>query len=518
MKNLSSSSSSSFSSFFSTLLAIAFAVLSWFRLVVYNSDLLYEAQDQGFWQPGELYFQQVMQQPGGWFSWAGQYLTQFFYYPALGASILIVLWLCIYVLWLSALRLKWQFSWVALIVPCLLLWAETSMGYSVYVSKVPDWWFAPTLFTLFVSLLLWAGRWMKTWVRLSWQGVCLVVALVMAGQWMDDAQVPQPLRTPFYSSLDDANFRAEMRMERAAEDCQWGEVLKEMRAAQDGHPTRPMWLYKNIALLHQGRLATNWLDYPCLTQMPVMRDSVMVPMVEMSGPMIYFLHGSIEFAYRWSMENMVEYGPSMKRLRLMTRCALVKGEWALAEKYLKLLSNTTFHRDWAREQRRFLHRPDLLAEDPFYALPIQLSQARVNLLDGDRSKAEEYLVNNCTTGSVNHCKEMAELGVIYALQMQDIPRFWNRFRFYAVLTDGEPMPLLFQQAVYLFLNLEPQSSPQAQYPFDKSVPADYQRFNQRAQQLSQQGLQDEKLAQALQREFGKTYYWFYFFCRGLSSY
>ena len=506
------------SSFFSTLLAIAFAVLSWIRLVVYNSDLLYEAQDQGYWQPGDLYYQQVMQQPGGWFSWAGQYLTQFFYYPALGATILIVLWLAIYALWLGALRLRWQYSWVALIVPSMLLWAETSMGYSVYISKVPDWWFAPTLFTLVVSLLLFAGRWMRTWVRLTWQGLCLVVAMCLTGQWMEDAQVPQPLRRPFYPALDDDNFRAELRMERAAEAAQWGDVLREMRGAQDGRPTRPMWLYKNIALLNQGRLATNWLDYPCLTQMPAMRDSAMVPMVEMAGPMLYFLHGSIEYAYRWSMENMVEYGPSMKRLRLMVHCALIKEEWALAEKYLDLLAKTTFYADWAAERRRYVRHPELVEKDPLYALPLKLSQSRVNLLDGDKSRCEEYIVNSYTSGPVNRCKEVAELGVIYALQSQDIGRFWNRFPFYAVLTDGEPMPLLFQQAVYLFVTLEPQSAPGSAFPFDKSVIDDYNRFNQRAQQLALQGVAEADLPMAMWREFGKTYYWFYFFCRKLSTY
>ena len=63
------------------VLGAAFVALAWFRLVVQNSEVLIEAQDQSFWQPGSQYYEQMMQEPGGWFSWAGQYLTQYFYIP-----------------------------------------------------------------------------------------------------------------------------------------------------------------------------------------------------------------------------------------------------------------------------------------------------------------------------------------------------------------------------------------------------------------------------------------------------
>ena len=503
--------------YISLLLGILFAALAWVRLVMYHDELLYEAQEQNFWQSGAMFFQQVLQQPGGVLSWCGMYLTQYFYYPALGATMLVALWLVIYVCTLLGLRLPWYLSWVALIVPAMLLFAETSMTYAIYSNKVPDWWFTPTLFFTLVSLLVLLGRWRSLRLRLAWVGCLAVASFFISYSWMVDARVPEPLRVPFYSCPDDDNFRTEIRMERAAERADWTTVLTELRQVKQ-KPTRAMWLYKNIALLQQGRLATDWLNYPVYTQLPQYADSIVLPMVEMQGPMIYLLHGSIEFAYRWSMENMVEYGPSVKRLRLMVHCALIKGEWALADKYLTLLERTTFYSDWARQQRELIGHPELIAQHPLYALPLRLSKARPNILDGDEAKVETYLMRAYPQNGTYLSAELAELCVMYALQSQNIQYFWPSFFEYAHLHDGQPMPELLQQAVYLFLQLEPQSAPKTDFPFDKKVIDTYAQFNARAEALMRQGVPEESLGEAMQREFGRTYYWFYFFVRNLSTY
>ena len=68
------------------LLAIAVA------LTVYESDLLYRVQEQSLFLNTSLFFRQSMLASGGLLSWAGAWLTQFFFHPALGASILCVLW------------------------------------------------------------------------------------------------------------------------------------------------------------------------------------------------------------------------------------------------------------------------------------------------------------------------------------------------------------------------------------------------------------------------------------------
>ncbi|MBR0038259.1 MAG: hypothetical protein IJP70_11570 [Bacteroidales bacterium] len=499
------------------VLGAAFVALAWFRLVVQNSEVLIEAQDQSFWQPGSQYYEQMMQEPGGWFSWAGQYLTQYFYIPALGASLLIVLWLAIAALWIWGGRLPWYLCWIGFMPGLLLLWAETSLGYWIYVSKIPDWWFAPTLFVLAVSVAMALARGLNRWIRIPWQIGCLGFLIFMGNSWLDKAQVPATLQTPFHAMTDDPNYLAELRMGQAAEAGKWQVVLAEMRQAKQ-KPTRAMWMLKNMALLHEGRLATSWLDYPCITQLPVANDSVNVTLVETQGPLIYYLQGCIGFAYRWSMENMVEYGPSMKRLRLMIRCAFIKGEYDLARKYLTMLQRTRFHKAWADEQKKYLSDPSRLSDDPYYRIPMQLSAAHEDILDGDNSRMESYL--HATASGSNSLDDplLSELCLVYVMQTQNINTFWPQFQKYAQLHQGQPMPQLIQQAVLLYQNLEPQSAPNQQFPFDEEVVQLNQQFHQRANQLGQRGIAQENLGEALKREFGKTFFWFYFFCRDLSTY
>lgn len=504
---------------FPALGALAIIALSWWRLVVQNSDYLYEAQENSLWAAGDLFREQMTSRAGGWLTWAGRYLTQFFYYPAVGASILIALWLLIYGLWIYALRLRWQWFWVALAMPLILLWSVTSLGYAIYVSKCPDWYFTPTLYVLAVSVVLVIGRWFSFRLRLAWCAVVVIALGVGAERFMANGDVPAPGRSLFHGALADENFHAELRMTRAAEAGDWGTVLSEMRHAQ--RPTRAMWLLKNAALLNEGHLADNWLDYPMMTAMPAYNDSVIVPMVESCGPLLYFLFGNVQFSYRWNMENMVEYGPSVRRLRQMTRCAIVKEEWDLAAKYLDILERTTFWSDWAQEQRRFLHRPQDVADDSYYRIPLAISQTHENILDGDMGHLELYLVNTLTQTQMHACMPLAELAIVFTMQSQRIADFWNQFYIYAVLRRDNRlshMPRTVQEAALLYQNLEPQSAPQANFPFDKDVVQGFQLFKSRSQQLLSQGYSDEALANVLKREFGHTFYWFYYFCRELKTY
>jgi len=501
------------------LSGVAFVVFAWIRLVVQNADLLYSLQEQCFWQPGSAYLDQLVAEPkvGGYLSWMGQYLTQYFYYPALGASILIALWLVIYALWAYALKLKWYLNWLPLLLPLLLLFHVTSIGYFLYISKAPDWCFTPTLMCLCGSILLGLlALFIGTKARYASIVVLLGMGIFMF-QWNEQNEIPASLRRPFCGMQDDVNFRAELRMAKAMEEAHWQELLTDMRHASK-NPTRAMWMMKNVALLNQHRLTTDWLEYPCMTLLPARRDSVIVPLVESSGPLIYFMHGSVEFAYRWSMENMVEFGPSMGRLRLMIRCALVKGEWDLADKYLSMLEKTTFQKEWAQKQRRYIKHPELLADDPSYKLAYKMSESITNILDADQSHLENYLISAYVLFHSHNCHELSELSLICALQSQDIKNFWNQFFQYAHLNEGKPMPLLLQQAAYLFIRLEPQSAVRKDFPFDPKVPELYNKFQTRVQQLSAKGYSEADLPMAMQREFGNSYYWFYFFCRHLDTY
>ena len=83
----------------------------------------------------------------------------------------------------------------------------------------------------------------------------------------------------------------------------------------------------------------------------------------MSGRPLFYFTGHINECYRWSMEYMVEYGKRVSNLKYMVKCAIVNQEYALAQKYNSLLSQTLFHKDWARKYQAFIDQPELTESD-----------------------------------------------------------------------------------------------------------------------------------------------------------
>ena len=135
------------------LYSIMFVVLAWVFLVGKNADTLYFMQDRGYWNDTMVYFHHCVRMPGGFLSWAGSYLTQFFYYPAYGAAMLILLWMLSFcIAWRSFhVRLEWTF---VLFLPLLaLLCTEVQLGYWVYFLKDIDYSFYHSL-GLFFALIL----------------------------------------------------------------------------------------------------------------------------------------------------------------------------------------------------------------------------------------------------------------------------------------------------------------------------------------------------------------------------
>lgn len=152
-----------------------FVLLAWYFLYARNADTMYFMQDRGWWNSTSLFWEECTRVPGGWLSWAGAYLTQFFYYPALGCSMLIALWL------LTAGLAKWSFripkEWAFLLfIPmAALLCSDIQLGYWVYILQDIDYVFYHPL-GLFAAILLSVPFWqympfagkVQRWIALAW--------------------------------------------------------------------------------------------------------------------------------------------------------------------------------------------------------------------------------------------------------------------------------------------------------------------------------------------------------------
>ena len=113
---------------------------------------------------------------------------------------------------------------------------------------------------------------------------------------------------------------------------------------------------------------------------------------------------------------------------------------------------------------------------------------------------------------------MQEVALNYTLISKNIQLFWPRFFQYATLHNGKEMPIHYQEAAYLYGNLE-KSVDISNMPFDRRKIVDrYQKFNNQVQAFMRQGLNEEQVAEAVRPTFGDTFWWFYYFCNNVKSY
>ena len=127
-------------------------------LLFFESDLLWKLQERNLFLDTLLFFDEQMVVPGGLLSWAGTWLTQFFYYPWLGTLLLCACWLLLMWLVKKAFALTDQWMPLALVPVGLLLLTIVDMGYWIYFLKLPGHVFVGTLGTIAVAALLWAFR------------------------------------------------------------------------------------------------------------------------------------------------------------------------------------------------------------------------------------------------------------------------------------------------------------------------------------------------------------------------
>lgn len=314
---------------------------------------------------------------------------------------------------------------------------------------------------------------------------------------------------------DNYNFHAEHRMYRYADEQKWEDVLTEMSANPDT-PTRQMVMCKNIALMKLGRCGNEMFRYSNEGEPPYVFDSLRVKMVETAAPMIYYNYGKCNFCYRWCIENSVEYGLSVDGLKYLIRSSILSGEYKVAEKYINMLKHTTFHKEWAEHFEKFVHNPKLIAQDEEFKLILPLRTFK-DVLDGDEGLCEMYLLNYFSN-SQNPNPMFQEQTLVYALVSKDIDRFWKRFFQYATLHINEPMPIHYQEAAFLYGNLEKKVDI-SRMPFDRDrIIGRFANFQRATGMYAREGMSVEQMGEAMKPEFGDTFWWFYFFCKGVKSY
>ena len=308
----------------------------------------------------------------------------------------------------------------------------------------------------------------------------------------------------------DYNFHKELAMDRAMENNDWKGVVREASNLKD-EPTRAIVMMKNLALFRLGRLGDEAFRFRQGAK--ASNTPIDIRMTQVVGRDIYYYYGQLNFCHRWCLEDGVEYGWRAVYLKYMTRCSLMDEEYDVAAKYINILKHTRYHKAWAEEQEQYLNHREKMKASAEYGPLFHLRDFSDQL--GSDNGLVEYFLMHLLVNVETKDPMMQELVLFAALWTKDIATFWPRFNKYALSHVGQSMPRHYQEAAYLYGNLE-HNVDISQMPFDPQVVQDYQNFMKLAQSCA--GMTEAQMRPIFYPQFGHTFYYDYFLIRNQKLY
>ena len=406
-----------------------------------------------------------------------------------------------------------------------------------FIYAVPLWYYYKVYANMAIEHIHFAGTPIHQWVTYSekmypdgimeyWLPLillfasALVLVLVKGSLRSDNGQkrgvaflqVVLPMAVVFFTSLywyTDKNFHIENSQNRAIWDGEWADVLEEAKKADI--PTRQIVLNKNMALLKLGRAGEDAFKYPEGSS-DIAHPGV-VHLTQTGGMMNYFQYGKFNFCYRWCIENSVEYGWRVEYLKHAVYCTLLSGQHKLAMRYINILKNTLFYRSWAEDMEALVENPSLISTRKEFTMPL-LMYNYDDALELDDSYVEVYLSKSLSyTFSPSDSRLQAEAAVLFAMTRKDVSLFWDALARYVGKGKMTRVPHHFQEAILLFTNLS--NDVTTNIPIDNSIRVRFDAFLKKTQKYK--GMKESEMAQYFVKEYGDTYWYFYFFVREIKT-
>lgn len=308
----------------------------------------------------------------------------------------------------------------------------------------------------------------------------------------------------------DANFHHELRMERCLEKADWEGMVEEGKAQAD-EPTRALVMMNNLALSRLGRQCDEMYNFPKGSK----RSNTPLPvyMYNTAGYQINYNYGLLNECHRLCMETGVEYGWNAELLQYMARSAMLGGEKEVTRKYLSLLRQTLFFRSWADRMETLMNTPGAMYADSETG-PVARMLHYANIQGEGDSYVEKNLMMMLSELDAND-PYFQEQAVLAAMWTRNPARFWPRFQKYVMMHPDDLVPRIFQEAAYLFANMEHRDFTD-RLPVSPGVKSSFQGFMSDLKQYQQ--VNPNQLRSYLYPKYGNTYYFEYFFLKDITYY
>lgn len=140
------------------IILATFILLCYVLLVIKNASMLQWYDEMSLFDSTPFFFNRSLHYPGGLLSYVGSWLTQLMYYPWLGSTVLIAMWLLTWWLTVKTFRLSAGVSPLGLLVPMCMLVSVVQLDEAWVSMNSAGYLFANTLGYLFVIVSIWVYR------------------------------------------------------------------------------------------------------------------------------------------------------------------------------------------------------------------------------------------------------------------------------------------------------------------------------------------------------------------------
>lgn len=348
---------------------VIFFILTWLWAAWYYGSVFYISREYSFWVADTRIMEFILSQPYGVLRYIGRAMLQLYKYPWLG-GLLMALILTVGS-WLAGYCMRLRASWRPIqYLPALFYMAvATYQGLDIFFEARTGLIFGIPFVVLLV-LCIWAiiirsfsRKPVPAFIGIPkdetprQRGIQLAVIVLCMAAIVGFDMWQRPYVRVICRLLD---------MEYKQD---WSGIQKLARANAK-MSNRPMACAYAISLVQTGQIAERLydirLDY----------DSLFIHGMDnkhnnascMYVPEGDYYGGFIQSSMHACMEQMVMTGPTVRLLKLMTKCSLMREEWVLAEKYLTMLRRVPFEGAFCEKYGAMVRRIDLVNADPEMAL------------------------------------------------------------------------------------------------------------------------------------------------------
>ncbi len=145
----------------------------------------------------------------------------------------------------------------------------------------------------------------------------------------------------------------ELRLQHLAHQGQWKQMVKEMGKMKPS--TRAIAAYRAIALMATDQLNEKIFNYDYdyyHTTFPHYCEEITY------YPELMLFCSMPQTSYRWCMESLTDTNKKIYLTQSMALSSFINEEYKLARRYLQLLQETMFYKDWANEMISCLDNPN----------------------------------------------------------------------------------------------------------------------------------------------------------------